>query len=150
MAPPTLISPPDHVTPTLSLIQTVVREKIYTRGVGSLCSLSRPCTHDLPPATSLRAPYMPPRYRNPDEWRTPDDKPICFTCHRISHVSRYCPSWGPPRPRSGFYSYQRPMTTPPFLPRRTQDAPDFRSPVEQPIGRQSRSPYPRRRLSPSP
>lgn len=150
MAPPTFVSPADHATPTISLIQTVVRQELDNRGLGSLCSLSRPCNYDLPPPSAPRARYMPPRYRNPDEWRTPDDKPICFACHRVGHISRYCPSRWPPRPSSSFYNHQRPMTFRPFVPRRTQDATDSRPPVEQPLDRRSRSPSPRRRLSASP
>lgn len=34
-----------------------------------------------------------PRYRNPADWRTRDDRPICFYCGRIGHISCHCRAW---------------------------------------------------------
>nr|XP_037280312.1 uncharacterized protein LOC119173612 [Rhipicephalus microplus] len=52
----------------------------------STCHL--PCLTNTP--NMSRGLNNHPRYRNPAEWRTSDDRPICFNCGRVGHISRHC------------------------------------------------------------
>lgn len=97
--------------------------------------------HTQPPEDPHRAYGRPTRT---NLWRTPDGRPICYYCHSVGHILRYC------RRRPGF--------SPPFAsfhadqPRR-QDVPDTDFDRED-LGVRRRprtsSPYPRRRRSLSP
>lgn len=80
--------------PMVSVIQNVVHEELMNLGLHPMSTISRPspnaphicCDH------AARSSYGAPRFRsrNPADWRTPDDKPICFNCGRAGHISRYC------------------------------------------------------------
>ncbi|XP_037515406.1 uncharacterized protein LOC119391829 [Rhipicephalus sanguineus] len=141
-------------------------------------SISTPPRTDFPPhfTPSRRPPSgSPPAFRNPSEWRTPDDKPICFYCHRIGHISRHCRSrWGSPAqnfppsfnnrpaPRSatspGHFAPPAHYTPPAhFAPQAYSSHQDHFAPHDphysrspSPHRRQSRSPQPRRPPSPAP
>ncbi|XP_077547972.1 uncharacterized protein LOC144160606 [Haemaphysalis longicornis] len=100
------------------------------------------------------------RPRKSDEWRTPDQRPLCFHCGEASHIYRACPyrrlglrGFPPhaPRPKYG----ERPAEIESYLAERRngfpQQRPDNRSP--SPMRRRSSSPSPSqssRRRSPSP
>lgn len=142
--------PTDTTIATVALVQSVVRQELDKRGVGSLFSVTRPDNYDAPRGTPFRDYYGPPRSRNPAEWRTPDDRPICFTCCRIGHVARYCPIRWPFRSRAGASYYQRQANSRPFPPRTPPQTTDSYRPSAGPTDRPSRSPSPRRRQSPSP
>lgn len=132
---------PNEFRPTVSLIQSVVREELANLGVPSVCPINRSDAFTTVPAPRNQYPSRP--YRNPMEWRTPDDRPICFNCRRVGHISRHCRNTWTPSFRPAFQSYHR--------------SPGSRSPPEQPTEpchraeappptRQSRSPSPRRPL----
>lgn len=75
--------------PAISLIQAVVRDEITNMGFQPVCAVTPALRRSYAPP-GPRNVYGPTRYRNPAEWRTPDDRPICFTCRRVGHVARYC------------------------------------------------------------
>lgn len=141
---PTLGS--DNCQSTVSLIQTVVRQELANAGLTNVCSINRP---DYASSTSVMRPRnvnTPPRYRNPAEWRTPDDKPICFTCGRIGHISRHCRSSWNSTPWPYLPSDRPPHAASRFPPRMQPATPgDTSRPA-----RSSRSPSPHRRFSRSP
>lgn len=98
------------------------------------------------PVVQPQPPFSPPRWqgRRADIWRTPENRPICFSCGVVGHVARFCrrrytESYGPPSQpyyQPGFASGRRSDAT--------QDYPDY-----QRQQRPGRSPSPRRRsLSP--
>lgn len=143
---------------TVAVIQAVVRDEIANMGLHPVCAVSSPF------GQAFRSPRLPterppPRYprRNPAEWRTPDDKPICFHCSRAGHIARYCRSRQDsffrnsyagysPRPPFG-YSDDRPNSFPsrPELNPTTLNSPPTRfNRSPSPQRRQSRSPQPRR------
>lgn len=148
--------------PTVALIQAVVREEVANLGIHPVCALT--CSHA--PASSS-TPFSrsgmpsrydaPPRYprRSPNEWRTADNRPICFNCSRVGHVSRYCRyRWSSP-PQQRFpdtsYSSDRPYQFMPGSQQRDVSGSSLttrfgRSPSPQ--RRQSRSAQPRRPSSP--
>lgn len=154
----------DQPVPTVSMVQNVVREELMHMGLHPLCSIahSRPSAPHACFDHTARNSYRPPRYRsrNPAEWRTSDDKPICFNCRLAGHISRHC------RNRR-FPQYQNDSSRPPYDDHRrynsSSQSPAFdtsaqpyepaRSPspppptAGRPPRRQSRSP---RRPSPSP
>lgn len=164
----------DQQQPSVALIQAVVRQEFANLGLPSACPLTRPEVPSYSRGHARRSPPTMP-FRNPSEWRTPDDRPICFSCHQPGHVSRYCRRrWSnqprqtfstsalmhPTTPRRSvaapfnFYSSSsyEPSTDAPLPGRRYPDAPSSgrrssRSP--SPLRRQSRSPPPRRFSSPS-
>lgn len=43
-------------------------------------------------AAATYAPSFTPdyKYSNPEEWCTPDDRLICFTCSHVGRISRHC------------------------------------------------------------
>lgn len=57
-----------------------------------MCASGPPTEHHNAPivGAAASAPRFTSRYRNPSEWRTPDDRPICFSCSRVGHISRHC------------------------------------------------------------
>lgn len=148
------VSAPGHNLDAVSMIQAVVRQEIANMGISP--------PHQNAPATSSSAPVVAaatpnrtfaPR-RNPAEWRTHDDRPICFTCHRIGHIARHCRSRWTSSPRPSFYDWRPRSERAPYAPsyraetgaehnpeRRTSRSPS-------PVRRQSRSPQPRRSRSP--
>lgn len=146
--------PHTHDNMTISLIQAVVRQEIANMDIQSAV---RPRPTPTTPVIASAAPRQsfPSRYRNPSEWRTPDDRPICFACSRVGHISRHCRS-------SRWYSSPRP-----YADRRFDRDPRSLSPLSEPYHaglpsrgnttsrspspqrRQSRSPTPRRPSSPS-
>lgn len=152
----------EYSSPPVPLIQAVVREELAKLGVQSVCAITRANfpSGPFPPTSDGRAPYtrtLNYPIRNPAYWRTPDDRPICFHCHRVGHVARYCQSrrFMPPRPR--FPAYNNPEEGParfsprPQTPSRDDDArPRRNNRSPSPHRRQSRSPQPRRFLSPTP
>lgn len=149
----------DSNLPTVSLIQAVVREEFANMGLHPVYSVSHQPVQQAPapPATSaFRNEYVLSRYRNPAEWRTPDDRPICFNCRRVGHVARYCQQRWFQFPRNNS-SRDRFDTRPRrFTPRNQQQPidPTAASPSRfdrspSPHRRQSRSPPPRRPSSPT-
>lgn len=145
---------------TLALIQAVVRQEVANLAVPSPRVVDNAHASPDPPviaaATYSRSFSPRYRYRNPAEWRTSDDRPICFTCSRVGHISRHCRSrWSPPpRPysfvdRRNDYGPHRFTPRPDPLP--DEPAPHARgsSRSPSPLGRRSRSPPTRRSPSPS-
>lgn len=149
---PSTCSPP---AVPVSMIQAVVRQEIASMGLHSVCSVNHVDSRPHPPTAPPSPTQFQPRFRNA-EWRTADDRPICFICHRIGHISRHCRNrWNSPAQHTytGYnraYGSYRPSTaradhaaTESVAPSR----PYSRSP--SPLRRQSRSPQPRRSNSPS-
>lgn len=149
-------SAPQHNQPSVSLIQAVVRQEIENLGLHSVCAVNRPIYYEAAPAMPRRTAYQSSTYRNPADWRTPDDRPICFSCRRVGHVARYCQTrWFRPA-RRNFPDFQNAnVGDRPFPTRNQQQDPNTgfstsrfnRSPSPQ--RRQSRSPPSRRSTSPT-
>lgn len=140
---------------TVSLIQAVVRQEIANMGISPNLQSANATPNSASPVVAAATPTLPsaPR-RNPAEWRTLDDRPICFTCHRIGHIARHCRSRWISSPRPSFYNWGSRSERVPYAPsfRAETSAERFsehrtsRSPSPQ--RRQSRSPQPRRSRSP--
>lgn len=156
---PTLPYADDHCPPpTIAAIQAVVRDEIASMGLHQVCSIGHP--HPSFPQqlwpTTHRSPPAPfgNRRRNPAEWRTPDDRPICFNCSRIGHIARYCRNrWTPtapnPSPHYGSRSFSYGYT--PEAQRRPSPTSDTQHLNADPVPtRFNRSPSPQRRQSRSP
>lgn len=147
--------PSEDTQSTIALIHAVVREELANAGIQPVCSITRP---PVSPAPVHRPPPTFRRYRDPAQWRTPDDKPICFHCSGVGHISRYCRYRQPSFSRSPFhYRYndnQRQPFHAPNDPTYCDRGPSAsirrssRSP--SPHDRRSRSPLPRRFSSPHP
>lgn len=159
----------DGNLPAISVIQAVVRDEIASMGLHPVCHVSYSAHHQLPSQSAscshndhvqcpsnVRSQRRPPSYRNLAEWRTPDDRPICFNCRRVGHVARYCRSrWSPSAPTSWNDNTidHAPRRFAPSYQQRPADNPApsalrfGRSPSPQ--RRQSRSPQPRRSSSPN-
>lgn len=154
-SPPSYFArPSDDSRPTVSLIQAVVREELANAGLQPVASLPHPRVSSVLPSYRNTATLR--RYRDPAQWRTQDDKPICFHCHGVGHISRHCRYRQPSSPRS-FFDIRRDDNWPLQFPARNnsplRDAPvptrsSSRSP--SPHDRRSRSPLPRRYSSPHP
>lgn len=133
-------TPWNNATETISLIKSVVRQEVANMGLPTACSLSRPDIAPAPMARYYRSPPYGARYRNSTAWRTSDDKPICFCCGRIGHVSYHCRSrWSYP-PRSTYWESSSPRSA---SPRRSFDVSDAATSAR----RYARSPSPQRRQS---
>lgn len=143
--------------PTVSLIKAVVRQEFANMGLSSaVCSIR---TSERTPANVTQNQVYPSRYRNPADWRTADDRPICFNCSRVGHIARHCrSSWSSPSNWSTG-SWRRPGgNIRRFSPRsdpHASDASDAAAPHSRfsrspsPQGRRSRSPRPYRSSSPA-
>ncbi|XP_077535931.1 uncharacterized protein LOC144148230 [Haemaphysalis longicornis] len=138
------------------LIQAVVREELLNLGVQPICSVSHPCARYRSPISPSRRDNMPQRFQSrlADEWRTPDDRPICFNCRRVGQVARYCRSRPFPPHQNNFYQYP---DDPPrrFYSRRqpqpdTADSDDNRWSGRSPSPQRHQSRSPRRFSSPTP
>lgn len=102
MAPASYQPPAQDNWATVSLIQAVVRQEFANLGVQvpqparlmpqPMSTPVHNADHHSAPlvAAAASTPRFPPRYRNPSEWRTHDDRPICFSCSRVGHISRHC------------------------------------------------------------
>ncbi|XP_077516540.1 uncharacterized protein LOC144126349 [Amblyomma americanum] len=85
--------PPDS---TIALVQAVVQQEFANAGLNSGLPSASPCTPTITPlvAAASPTPAILPRYRyqNPADWRTSNDRPICFTYSCVGHISRQCRS----------------------------------------------------------
>uniref|UniRef100_L7M0E9 CCHC-type domain-containing protein n=1 Tax=Rhipicephalus pulchellus TaxID=72859 RepID=L7M0E9_RHIPC len=146
---------PSDPQPTISLIQTVVRQELANAGLQTICSVHRPDAV-TPPSWNPRPYYRrpAPSNRDPNAWRTPDDRPICFRCERVGHISRHCRSTrnSPSRPTSSFYNFHSSAPTSNQAPPRHDDSVTYdpTTPSTDQSDQYSRSPSPRRRGSRSP
>lgn len=142
---------PDPSPTTISLIQAVVRQELSNVGL-----------HPIQPVYSAEPFYRRPsaprfgsnysRQRNLSEWRTLDDKPICFNCRRVGHIARHCRNhWAPPAhygpPTQATFVHQSSSTFDFDSPMPTTSS-DSAAPLTRP--RYARSPSPARRQSRSP
>ncbi|XP_077511383.1 uncharacterized protein LOC144121840 [Amblyomma americanum] len=148
---------------TIALIQAVVREEFAYVGLNSGLLSASPCTPTIAPlfAAASPTPAIPPRYRyrNPADWRTSDDRPICFTCLRVGHISLHCRSrwFSPPHPS---YNYNHRDENGPrsdydrradYGPRQMSSRPEFSHANDTPTPRRySRSPSSQVRRTHSP
>lgn len=142
---------PSDPQPTISLIQTVVRQELANAGLQTICSVHRPDVVTpptlSPPSAYYRRPA--PSNRDPNAWRTPDDRPICFRCERVGHISRHCRStWTSPS-RTSFNNFHSSARTSNQVPPRRDDSANY-VPTTTTTAQYSRSPSPRRRVSQSP
>lgn len=101
MAPAAFCSRRPDATPlSVPLVQAIVRQELESIGLHSVCAVANPRANERPSTLFDPPRRFSPRYRNPTEWRTADDQPICFTCRRIGHVARYCRNSWPSTPRT--------------------------------------------------
>lgn len=156
MAPAPIRSDCRESVPAISLIQAVVREEIASLGIPSLCSVRHTNTYQISPAARSQTQSFPPLRRNPADWRTPDDRPICFNCSGIGHIARHCRNRWSSSPRWSSPSHYRQVpdnrTFSPYTPPRNinaDSAPPRSSRSPSPQGRRSRSPLVHRSSSPS-
>lgn len=150
IAPSALVEPaPEWTSPSVPLIQAVVRQELANNGISTVCSFARQITLRSVPTTVGPCDYVQRRFqmRNPGEWLTPDDRPICFQCSRVGPVVEYCrsrwissPSDFSLNPR---YQADRPHR---FSPRPQSHA----DADAQPSRFSCRSPFPRRRQQSAP
>lgn len=150
---PLQVGSSDDTRATVSLIQTVVRQELANAGLQTLCPVSRP-DYRPPRAPELsRGPYVRPRFQNTAEWRTSDDRPICFSCRRVGHISRHCGNVGNWQPWSSYRYARRPAGSP-RAPFHNEDDNALQSwparPNRSPSPSSHRPRSPMRRRSPSP
>lgn len=155
----------DSSTPAVSLVQAIVRNELANLGVHAACAVVSPTSASGAPTSFPRYPRFAPRSRNPADWRTEDDRPICFHCRRVGHVARYCHNrWSFPQ-RTPSFGHARRLDRSPFEPLSAAHpynpdaATTWSSRSPSPRGHQSRSqpyrrpssrsPPPRRAPSPS-
>lgn len=145
----------DSSSITAPFVQAIVRQELANMGIHSVCTVASPTQTSWRPPSSYQEQRYATRYRDPAAWRTPDDRPICFTCHRIGHVARYCATRWSSAPRTLSTPYRRPEST--RIPPSTQTyfpndgvSPRISSRSPSPRGHQSRSPPGRRPSSRSP
>lgn len=87
----------EETRPTVSLIQAGMCEELANAGIQPLCALSRPAVSPVPSYHPLST-YS--RDRDPNQWRTRDDRPIRFNCYGVGHISHYCHHRWPSSPRA--------------------------------------------------
>ncbi|KAH8035404.1 hypothetical protein HPB51_005128 [Rhipicephalus microplus] len=83
---------PDASTPAVALIQAVFRQEFANLGILSTASTMDNTGPSIASVDMRRRRLYSIRTRNPSEWRTADDKPICFRCGCAGHIARYCRS----------------------------------------------------------
>ncbi|KAH8025307.1 hypothetical protein HPB51_006931 [Rhipicephalus microplus] len=84
----------DSQVPQVCLVQSIVREDLSNLGF-DVCAVAQSRSFGFRSRLPPRPKSPPqersfPRSHNPAEWRTADDRPICFNCRGIAHVARYC------------------------------------------------------------
>lgn len=147
----------DAQTPAVSLIQAVVRQEFANAGLLPTVCAVHDSDASLSSVGTTRRRQNLPRSRNPSDWRTADDKPICFRCGRAGHVARYCRSQWPLTWHNQFPAYsgafrpaaRRYPTRNEFSAFTASEDPSRYTPPSPPRSRSSRSPTRRRSPSPS-
>lgn len=150
----------DSSSQMVPLVHALVRQELSSAGLNSEYTPvpSRPMNRRRPSRPYAQGQSRPVPPRDPAEWRTPDDRPICFNCHRVGHVARHCnnswywhqTSYGyNRRPNTDHGSFQ-PHGEPPQATSDDVPAMPYRPRSPSPHGRQSRSPQSRRPSSRSP
>lgn len=138
---------------TANMVQAIVRQELASIGIPSVCALPSPQRASWRPPSSYHEQQFMAQSRDPAAWRTVDNRPICFHCHRIGHVVRYCNyRWSSP-PRTSSQPHYRQDST--RFASAVQPSPQnnyrrFNSRSPSPHGHQSRSPPGRRQSSRSP
>ncbi|CAN7942345.1 unnamed protein product [Ixodes hexagonus] len=109
-------------------------------------------THNtMPPSAAQQQQHVSTpcwQARMPDMWRTPENRPICFSCGLVGHIARYCR-------RRNSYSYgptQQALHRPTFpggrrkeyYPRRGSRTPSPRRRSISPLRPRTTSPSPER------
>lgn len=112
MAPAPAYTGAGDTTPiTAPMVQAIVRQELASIGIHSVCTVTSPQQTSWRPPSSYPEQRFPARSRDPAAWRTADNRPICFHCHRIGHVARYCDTrWSSP-PRTSSAPYRRQDST---------------------------------------
>ncbi|CAN7940576.1 unnamed protein product, partial [Ixodes hexagonus] len=146
-------SPEPFISPSVrALIQEQVSATISSPVVPSaMPTQTRPTYAEvvghntMPPSAAQQQPHFSTpcwQARMPDMWRTPENRPICFSCGLVGHIARYCR-------RRNSYSYgptPQPLHRPTFSGgRRSEYYPPRGYSDDQQVQRQGRSPSPRRR-----
>lgn len=138
-----------EVLPSFSQQTPVAAPITFADVAGRLAQTRTPFRLPAPPRPLPQA-RVPTQSMNP--WRTPDNRPICFSCHYPGHVARYCrrrvlPANGPP-PECRYPYYGPTYGSPPTLPQTASDSYPPSASDRQPFAdRRSQSPR-RRSLSP--
>lgn len=78
--------PHSHGNLTISLIPTVVGQEIANMNIPSAGSPRLTMTAPIIASATPRQ-YSANQYQTCLEWRSPNDRPICFVCFRIGHIS---------------------------------------------------------------
>ncbi|CAN7981707.1 unnamed protein product [Ixodes pacificus] len=138
------------VSAVQALVQREIHRLVPPERTDSRRLPPRP-VHHLPPTN-----YMSPQ-RDPNAWRTSDDRPVCFHCHGIGHIARYCRRRFNDGPRifsstayrQSFQRHSSPSAN--LYPHEDQEPklPTRYSRSPSPYPRRSPSPMPRRSTSPT-